>query len=89
MPSGGARRGAGRPRGRGKYNEPTQAIRLPINVIDSIREDIYPQSLPFYSSKVSASFPSPAEDDIGKKLDLNKHLIKHPASTFLVRANGL
>ena len=41
-----------------------------------------------YSSKVSAGFPSPAEDYIDKKLDLNEHLIKHPAATFFVKVEG-
>jgi len=44
--------------------------------------------LPLYHSKVAAGFPSPADDYISKKLDLNEYLIKHPAATFLVRATG-
>lgn len=45
-------------------------------------------NLPFYSSSVSAGFPSPADDHIEKKLDLNEYLVKHPAATFFVRAKG-
>jgi len=37
---------------------------------------------------VSAGFPSPAEDYIEGRLDLNRHLIKHPAATFFVRVAG-
>ena len=37
---------------------------------------------------VAAGFPSPAEDYIEGKLDLNRHLIKHPAATFFVRVSG-
>ena len=37
---------------------------------------------------VCAGFPSPADDYIEGKLDLNEHLIKHPAATFFVRAVG-
>lgn len=44
--------------------------------------------LPLYLTKVAAGFPSPAEDYLAKKLDLNEYLIKRPAATFLVRANG-
>ncbi len=88
MPSGGARKGAGRPKGRGKYQEPTQAIRLPMSMINAITEGKFPSLLPLYLSKVSAGFPSPADEDLADKLDLNEHLIKHPAATFLVRANG-
>ena len=37
---------------------------------------------------VAAGFPSPAEDYVEGKLDLNQHLIKHPAATFFVRVAG-
>jgi len=37
---------------------------------------------------VAAGFPSPAEDYLEGKLDLNKYLIKHPAATFFVRVTG-
>ena len=46
------------------------------------------QSLPLYLSRIKAGFPSPAEDYLDKKLDLNEHLIKHPASTFFVKVKG-
>ena len=45
-------------------------------------------SLPLYTCPVSAGFPSPAEDYLEGKLDLNKHLIEHPAATFFVRVSG-
>jgi DNA polymerase V len=44
--------------------------------------------LPLYLAPVSAGFPSPAEDYIDKKLDLNEHLVRHPAATFFVRVSG-
>ena len=37
---------------------------------------------------VSAGFPSPADDYLEGKLDLNQHLIKHEAATFFVRVRG-
>jgi DNA polymerase V len=43
---------------------------------------------PLFISPVEAGFPSPAEDYIEGQLDLNKHLIKHPAATFFVRVTG-
>lgn len=43
---------------------------------------------PLFSNKVRAGFPSPAEDHIEQKLDLNQFLIKHPAATFFVRVEG-
>lgn len=44
--------------------------------------------LPFFSSAVSAGFPSPADDYVDAPLDLNQYLIHHPSSTFFVRVNG-
>lgn len=44
--------------------------------------------LPLFMIPVEAGFPSPAEDYIEGELDLNKHLIKHPAATFFVRVTG-
>jgi DNA polymerase V len=43
---------------------------------------------PLFMTAVSAGFPSPAEDYIEGRLDLNRHLIKHPVATFYVRVSG-
>ena len=45
-------------------------------------------SIPFFSSRVQAGFPSPADDHLEDSLDLNKYLIHHEESTFFVRAQG-
>lgn len=45
-------------------------------------------SLPFLSADISAGFPSPALDFVDLTIDLNKHLIKHPAATFYGRVKG-
>ena len=39
-------------------------------------------------SKVSAGFPSPADDYLENNLNLDKLLIKNRPSTFLIRAGG-
>ncbi|MBU1040615.1 MAG: translesion error-prone DNA polymerase V autoproteolytic subunit [Proteobacteria bacterium] len=44
--------------------------------------------LPLFLAGVQAGFPSPADDFIDKRLDLNEYLIQHPAATFFVRAVG-
>ena len=36
----------------------------------------------------AAGFPSPAENYINEKLDLNKYLIRNKASSFFVRVSG-
>ena len=43
---------------------------------------------PLFLSGVSAGFPSPADDYIDRRLDLNELLIKNPAATFFVRVAG-
>lgn len=45
-------------------------------------------TFPLFSSKVAAGFPSPADDYIEAKLDLNQYLVKRPAATFFVRVEG-
>lgn len=47
-----------------------------------------PMELPLFASGISAGFPSPADDYIDRRLDLNQLLIKNPAATFFVRAAG-
>ena len=43
---------------------------------------------PVMAFPVSAGFPSPADDYIESRIDLNQHLIRHPAATFFVRVSG-
>ena len=45
--------------------------------------------LPVISAGISAGFPSPAMDFIDLTIDMNKHLIKHPSSTFYGRVKGV
>lgn len=90
MSHGGKRSGAGRPSGSNIYGESTKAIRIPISRIPDIKKMLEKGSLscPLYSSTVQAGFPSPADDYIESHLDLNEHLIKHPASTFFLISSG-
>lgn len=44
--------------------------------------------LPLYSSKVSAGFPSPAEEHVEKRLDPNDFLIDQEDATFFVTIQG-
>ncbi|MFM7621052.1 MAG: LexA family protein [Alphaproteobacteria bacterium] len=87
---GGLRIGAGRPKGQGKYREPTKPLRVPLSLIGKISDFINNKGycLPLYNCAVQAGFPSPADDYIAQDIDLNKYLIKHPTATFLVRVIG-
>lgn len=44
--------------------------------------------LPYISNGISAGFPSPALDFVDLSIDLNRHLVKHPSSTFYGRVKG-
>lgn len=44
--------------------------------------------LPAYDCAISAGFPSPAADHAQKPIDLNEHLIRNKAATFLFRVQG-
>lgn len=58
------------------------------NILRTMRRNSATSRLPLYTSSVRAGFPSPAEGDIEDFLDLNEHLINHPAATFIVKASG-
>lgn len=48
-----------------------------------------PMELPLAGSRISAGFPSPAEDYVEMSLDLNRELVRNPASTFFARVRGV
>ncbi len=101
---GGRREGAGRPKGSGKYKEPTKAIRVPEGSLRFIKDYLknYPEltltsgnsntisklEIPVFSSKVAAGLPSYAEDHIEDTLDLNDYMVQRPDSTFMLRVEG-
>lgn len=47
-----------------------------------------PSPRPLFAYKVSAGFPSPAEDYAEGPLDLNDFLVEHEAATFFIRVQG-
>ncbi len=55
-----------------------------INLVNMIRE----LSIPIFRSTVKAGFPSPANDYLEERIDLNKEIIKHPLSTFIIECEG-
>lgn len=62
---------------------------MPMNVDAVYTPDLSTRyALPIFLGRLPAGFPSPADDYIEGKRDLNRHLIKHPAATFFVRVTG-
>ncbi|MCM1021491.1 MAG: translesion error-prone DNA polymerase V autoproteolytic subunit [Muribaculum sp.] len=46
-------------------------------------------SRPLSGTAVRAGFPSPGQDYVDESIDLNRYLVKHPASTFYAKVEGL
>lgn len=44
--------------------------------------------IPLFQDSVSAGFPSPAQDYVERRLDMNELLISHPSATYFVRVSG-
>ena len=96
---GGRRPGQGR-----KRSEETKVVRLPVSIIDRLKKGAIalesnvaavikldpslPLERPLYLSKVAAGFPSPGDNYVERRLDLNEHLVRHKEATFFVRVNG-
>lgn len=141
---GGARSGAGRPKGQGRWGEPTVPVRVPQSRVAAVKawldvlpalndsdqkntsgvgdtpvvvrtaigaESISPDTwsdlltasgllpmqpseapsalpLPLFGYRIAAGFPSPADDYVEERIDLNRHLIRHKEATFFLRVQG-
>ena len=139
---GGARPGAGRPKGQGRWGEPTVPVRVPQSRVAAVKAllDVLPaldaqknrddvrdaqvgdrnqvgsepasaiawsdlltssgltsmrpseapsvSRLPLFSYRIAAGFPSPADDYVEERIDLNRHLIRHKEATFFLRVQG-
>ena len=48
----------------------------------------FPISGPLLATPVPAGFPSPADDYVEGRIDLNRHLIAHREATFFIRVTG-
>ena len=68
-----------------KLDKEQKSKKYSMSKIKNISKNI---KLPLYASKVKAGFPSPADDEIEKKLDLNEYIVEHPNSTFYVKVVG-
>ncbi|QNH50184.1 translesion error-prone DNA polymerase V autoproteolytic subunit [Acinetobacter venetianus] len=42
----------------------------------------------FAVERLSAGFPSPAQDYVDRSIDMNQHLIKNPTATFIAKVNS-
>jgi DNA polymerase V len=61
---------------------------LQVTQVFAFDEESPSLTFPLAVAKISAGFPSPADDYIDERLDLNDLLVKHPAATHFVRVEG-
>lgn len=83
---GGRRKGSGRLK-----KEDIKLVRVPLSKVDTVlavRQPTYHHTIPLYSSKVAAGYPSPTEDAVEENINLQEFLVKTPAKTFAVTASG-
>ncbi len=92
---GGARPGAGRPKGDSKmvsFRLPgDMASRLDAkpNKTDFIAMAVKTYTLPYFDTRVVAGFPVPLDsDERSQDIDLLRMLCPHPEASYLVRVNG-
>ena len=72
-----------------EYKPPALPIKSDGSISDIwLVDDSQSVELPYYDTKVQAGFPSPAEDHLEQRLDLNTLVIDNPSATFFVRVAG-
>ena len=61
-----------------------------MSILSSIglKPEIPSSEWPIFASTISAGFPSPADDYIENRIDLNAYLVQHKEATFFLRVQG-
>ena len=90
---GGAREGAGRPKGQGRYGEPTRIMRVPVSIMEAVREMMESKTkdfaLPLYDMTVEAGSPNITDSDNYELYNLGeKFMMSNPDDHFLVKVSG-
>lgn len=82
--------GAGRPKGTGKFGEPTVPVRVPVSLVNDVHQlvDLKGRGLPLFSGRVQAGMPTAADDHVEERIDLHDYVVRHPSETFFVRVQG-
>ena len=62
-------------------------IKLPASALPIVTEAPR-RAIPVMSHRVPAGFPSPADDYVQDRVDLNEHLILHRDASFILRVSG-
>ena len=72
-----------------KVASPMQPVRIPVWMeVSQLALQTALRLFPLMSHSVRAGFPSPADDYVEKRIDLNEELIQHREATFFLRVSG-
>lgn len=90
---GGAREGAGRPKGQGRYGEPTRIMRVPVSMMETVKDMMESKTkdfaLPLYDMTVEAGVPNFTDSDNYQLYNLSeKFIMSNPDDHFLVKVSG-
>lgn len=90
MPRGGARPGAGRPAGQGRYGEPTKAVKIPISMVEEVKAfaESKTTSIPLYDFPVEAGSSLLVDNDDCKMFPLSGFTVQNPKDCFLAKVSG-
>ena len=58
------------------------------STLSLISPELSPGECPVFTSAIAAGFPSPADDYIESRIDLNEYLVQHKEATFFLRVRG-
>lgn len=70
------------------YRALRSVLRSEAKDVRTLGKNLTELSLPFFASRVPAGSPVAADDLREADIDLNAHLVRHPASTFMVTVKG-
>ena len=85
------KKGRGRPFGKGPYGTATKAIRVPVDMVDEIKNFAKNRNnpIPLYDMKVEAGTPNITDSEDYKLYNLNQNIIiTDPNNYFLVKVSG-
>lgn len=87
---GGRRKGAGRPKGQGKYGEKTKPMRIPVSLLTEVGQFVQNKGykLPLFAGRVPAGSPTGLDAHVDETVDLNELIVRNPGSTYLVKVTG-
>jgi len=72
----------------GAYRRRHPATGLSVTEVLAPAVDAPRRRIPLIGRRVPAGFPSPADDYLEGRIDLNEHLIRHKEATFILRVKG-